>query len=133
MSVIRRICSSTHFHEKHINTSVRFAEIIATILKGDDNIETFLSTPESSENMDSVEICLAHLPVALQAGFREALTEVVMKGGDATINGLVSGAVFGAMHGHRSLPPSWISNINKAFIQNLSKKLNLLFDLMGVP
>ena len=131
LSFIRRICSSTHFGEKHINASVRFAEIIATILQGDNNIGNLFSKSDSSEN--SVEICLTHLPLALEVGFREALIEVVMKGGDAATNGLVSGAVYGAICGHRSLPPAWISNINKAFIQNLNKKLNLLFDLMGVP
>ena len=133
LSYIRRICSSTHFDEKHINASVRFATIIASILQGDNNIGNLFSQSDCSENLDSVEICLTHLPVAFEVGFREALTEVVMKGGDAAANGLVSGAVFGAICGHRSLPPAWISNINKAFIQNLNKKLNLLFDLMGVP
>ena len=132
ISYIRRICSSTHFDEKHINASVKFAEMIATILSGN-NIEDIFSKSEISGNMDSVEVCLVHLPVALKAGFREALTEVVMRAGDAALNGLVSGAVFGAIHGHRALPPPWISNINKAFIQNLNKKLNLLFDLMGLP
>ena len=106
--------------------------MIATILSGN-NIEDIFSKSEISGNMDSVEVCLVHLPVSLKAGFREALTEVVMRAGDAALNGLVSGAVFGAIHGHRALPPPWISNINKAFIQNLNKKLNLLFDLMGVP
>ena len=133
MHIIRRICSSTHFDEKHINAAIKFTEIIATILEGKKLEHNFSKSNISGGNIDSVEVCLAQLPFSLRVGFREALTNVVMEGGDAALNGLVSGAVFGALHGYHALPPQWISNINKSFIQNLNKKLNLLFDLMGMP
>ena len=68
-----------------------------------------------------------------RAGFREAVTNVVMMGGKASVNGFVVGAVLGALQGFHTLPSNWIQNIDEEFKINLDKKLNVLLDLMGVP
>ena len=66
-------------------------------------------------------------------GFKEVMMNIVMLGGEAACNGLVAGAIFGALAGFQSLPSQWILNINKEFMSNLDKKVNNLFDLMGIP
>ena len=66
-------------------------------------------------------------------GFRVAVSGVVMKGGHATVTGCVTGAVLGILTGYTNLPKAWVENINGGVRRNLDKKLNNLFDLMGVP
>ena len=68
-----------------------------------------------------------------KSGFREVITNVVMMGGQATLNGFVVGAVFGALQGFQRLPTNWIQNLEEEFREMLDKKLNGLLDLMGVP
>ena len=60
-------------------------------------------------------------------GFKEVMMNIVMLGGEAACNGLVAGAIFGALAGFQSLPSQWILNINIfivrvicGFISNMS-------------
>ena len=81
----------------------------------------------------SIKILMNNVELFERSGFKEAVSNVVMMGGNASINGFVVGAVFGALQGFQNLPPNWIQNIDEDFKINLDKKLNVLLDLMGVP
>ena len=88
--------------------------------------------PASTHN--SIDTALLHLhPSPTEPWFRDCLTSVVMSGGQASLNGLVAGAVYGALQGYHALPAQWIANIDRNFVMTLDKKINLLLDLMGVP
>ena len=91
--------------------------------------------PASTHNsIDSIDTALLHLhPSPTEPWFRDCLTSVVMSGGQASLNGLVAGAVYGALQGYHALPAQWIANIDRNFVMTLDKKINLLLDLMGVP
>ena len=79
------------------------------------------------------KLLMEELNIYQQHGFREALLNIMMKGGNSTVNGCVAGAVFGAMTGYQNLPSVCLQQISKSFISSLDKKVNLLLDLMGVP
>ena len=153
VSVVRRICSSTHCSEHHCSVSATFATILATVLQGN-SVADFVSAERrdpattrnsvadlvSAERRDpatahnSVDTALLHLhPRHTEPWFRDCLTSVVMAGGQASLNGLVAGAVYGALQGYHALPAQWIANIDRNFVMTLDKKINLLLDLMGVP
>jgi ADP-ribosyl-[dinitrogen reductase] hydrolase len=51
---------------------------------------------------------LALQVAAEQAGFEEGLRHVVALGGDTDTNAAVAGALLGALHGRRGLPPAWL-------------------------
>lgn len=131
----RRICSSTHCSEHHCSVSATFATILATVLQGSsvaDLVSAERRDPATTRN--SVDTALLHLhPRHTEPWFRDCLTSVVMAGGQASLNGLVAGAVYGALQGYHALPAQWIANIDRNFVMTLDKKINLLLDLMGVP
>ena len=56
-----------------------------------------------------------------------------MRGGRATVTGAVAGAVLGLVTGFQNLPKVWVENVSDGVRRNLDKKLNNLFDLMGIP
>ena len=128
--IFRRICSSTHSDKENIGSAIRFAITLAKILKGD--TINFLNDEETISG-SSINVALEHLNSLEEKGFRESLMNIIMMGGDAPLNGLVAGAVYGAISGYHALPSVWIQHIDKSFTTVLDKKLNLLFDLMGVP
>ena len=99
-------------------------------MKGD-----ITNIPDDEETISgsSIHVALEHLNSLEEKGFRESLMNIIMMGGDAPLNGLVAGAVYGAISGYHTLPSVWIQHIDKSFTTILDKKLNLLFDLMGVP
>ena len=89
---------------------------------------------ETESNQTGImRILLDSLEAFESSDFREVITNVVMLGGDASLNGFVVGAVFGALTGFQRLPSNWIQNLEQEFREMLDKKLNGLLDLMGVP
>ena len=131
--LLRRICSSTHCDEDQVALAVKFAQLLAKILQGS-SPSTLLEQEEPEGNQAGVMgLLLDNLELFEKSGFREVITNVVMMGGEATLNGFVVGAVFGALHGFQSLPNNWIQNLEEEFREMLDKKLNGLLDLMGVP
>ena len=86
-----------------------------------------------SSQVGVMKILLDNVEIFETSGFREVVTKVVMMGGEASLNGLVVGAVFGALQGFQRLPSNWIENLEEEFREMLDKKLNGLLDLMGVP
>ena len=119
----------------NIELAVSFAQILARILQG-----TSLSALTKQEEAESdgelhgsIKILMDNVELFERSGFRDAVTNVVMMGGNASVNGFVVGSVFGALQGFQSLPSNWIQNIDEEFKVNLDKKLNVLLDLMGVP
>ena len=111
--------------------AVSFAQILARILQGSSLSE--LLKQEEGELHGSIKILMDNVELFERSGFRDAVTNVVMMGGNASVNGFVVGSVFGALQGFQSLPSNWIQNIDEEFKVNLDKKLNVLLDLMGVP
>ena len=113
--------------------AVSFAQILARILQGT-SLQTLLKQEESEGELHgSIKILMDNVELFERSGFRDAVTNVVMMGGNASVNGFVVGSVFGALQGFQSLPSNWIQNIDEEFKVNLDKKLNVLLDLMGVP
>ena len=108
-----------------------FAQILARILQGTSLSD--LTKQEEGELHGSIKILMYNVELFERSGFRDAVTNVVMMGGNASVNGFVVGSVFGALQGFQSLPSNWIQNIDEEFKVNLDKKLNVLLDLMGVP
>ena len=47
--------------------------------------------------------------VATERPFEQGLLEVVALGGDTDTNAAVTGALLGALHGERALPPAWLA------------------------
>eukprot|EP00092_Neocalanus_flemingeri_P030178 GFUD01032756.1.p1 GENE.GFUD01032756.1~~GFUD01032756.1.p1 ORF type:complete len:578 (+),score=117.79 GFUD01032756.1:138-1871(+) len=136
----RRICGSTHDHEDNRNLSVILAEILAKLLQGEtlekviDGVELGdWNKADISHPATSMDMILKHVETSNSLGFRAAMTEIVMSGGHASINGVVAGSVFGLVEGFQSMPAVWVTSVDLEFRRNLDKKLNLLFDLMGVP
>ena len=115
----------------NIELAVSFAQILARILQGT-SLQTLLKQ-EEGELHGSIKILMDNVELFERSGFRDAVTNVVMMGGNASVNGFVVGSVFGALQGFQSLPSNWIQNIDEEFKVNLDKKLNVLLDLMGVP
>ena len=101
---------------------------------------TVLSHQTLSHDPSHPWVTLSHTISALglyleedKAGFREALTSAIMRGGRATVSGAVAGAVLGLVTGFQNLPKVWVENVSDGVRRNLDKKLNNLFDLMGIP
>ena len=112
---------------------MKFAQLLAQILQGS-SPPTLLDLEETESNQTGVmRIMMDNTELFEKSGFREVITKVVMLGGEASLNGLVVGAVFGALQGFQRLPSNWIQNLEEDFKINLDKKLNGLLDLMGVP
>ena len=112
---------------------MKFAQLLAKILQGS-TPPTLLELEEAeSDPVGVMRILLENMEMFEKSGFREVITNVVMLGGEASLNGLVVGAVFGALQGFQRLPSNWIQNLEEDFKTNLDKKLNGLLDLMGVP
>ena len=113
--------------------AVSFAQILARILQGTSLSELLKQEEGEGELHGSIKILMDNVELFERSGFRDAVTNVVMMGGNASVNGFVVGSVFGALQGFQSLPSNWIQNIDEEFKVNLDKKLNVLLDLMGVP
>ena len=106
---------------------------MARILQGS-SLPTLLELEEAETSQTGMmRLLLDNLELFEKSGFREVVTNVVMMGGEATLNGFVVGAVFGALQGFQNLPTNWIQNLEEEFREMLDKKLNGLLDLMGVP
>ncbi|MFN0064197.1 MAG: ADP-ribosylglycohydrolase family protein [Myxococcaceae bacterium] len=60
-------------------------------------------------NLDRVEVPfrLAFFQLAQQRSFEDALVDVVNRGGDTDLNGAVTGALLGAVHGESAIPEAW--------------------------
>lgn len=136
----RRICAATHNHKDNKIYTVILAEILAKLLQGEglENVTVNVqlgdwNRADISHPATSLNTLLRHVQTFGASGFKAAMASIVMQGGHASINGLVAGAVFGLVEGFQTLPSTWIKNVDQNFKRNLDKKLNLLFDLMGVP
>jgi len=68
-----------------------------------------------------------------QGGFKAALTETVMRGGQAQVTGAVAGAVTGLLGGYKNLPQDWLEVLQPPIRTAINKRCNHLLDLMGVP
>merc|ERR1719477_378322 len=128
----RRICAATHNHSENKIYTVILAEILAKLLQGEglENVTDSVklgdwNKADISHPATSLDTLLIHVHTFCTSGFKGAMASIVMQGGHASINGLVAGSVFGLVEGFQALPSTWM--------KNLDKKLNLLFDLMGVP
>jgi len=136
----RRICGSTHHHENNKTYAVILAEILAKLLQGK-TLEEATSCvdlggwnkADMSHPATSLHIMLEHVHTFSSSGFKASLSSIIMGGGHASLNGVVAGSVFGLVEGFQSMPSGWVKNVDQGFKRNLDKKLNLLFDLMGVP
>ena len=117
----------------NIELAVSFAQILARILQGTSLSALIKQGEGEGELHGSIKILMDNVELFERSGFRDAVTNVVMMGGNASVNGFVVGSVFGALQGFQSLPSNWIQNIDEEFKVNLDKKLNVLLDLMGVP
>ena len=124
----RRICKSTHFDKKYEDIAASFGSILALILQGNNRVTKYHGLENSS-----LQAALKYLDCYQERGFRDAMINIILKGGSASLNGLVAGAIFGAMDGYQALPTQWTQQVDKSFITILDKKLNNLLDLMGVP
>jgi len=136
----RRICGATHDHEQNRNLTVVLAEILAKLLQGESLEEVTAGVEladwnraDISHPATSMDVMQKHVKIFNTSGFRAAMTSIVMLGGHASVNGVVAGSVFGLVEGFQSMPAVWVKNVDQNFRKNLDKKLNLLFDLMGVP
>jgi len=136
----RRICGSTHDHKENKTMTEILAEVLAKLLQGEtlDKVTEVVelgdwNKADISHPATSLEMMIKHVKTFNTSGFRAALTAIVMAGGHASVNGLVAGSVFGLVEGFQAMPAVWVKNVDLNFRKNLDKKLNLLFDLMGVP
>lgn len=136
----RRICGSTHEHENNKQIAIIFAEILAKLLQGNplENVVEGIQLEEwnkadLSHPATSLDIMLKHIDIYRKSGFKAAMSKIVMLGGHSSINALVAGSVFGLVEGFQALPIAFLKSIDDDFRNDLDKKLNLLFDLMGVP
>ena len=112
---------------------MQFAQILARVIQGTTLPDLLHQTDTQAFQGGSIKVLLDNVELFGRTGFKEAVTNVVMMGGKASVNGFVVGAVFGALQGFQALPSNWIQNIDEEFKINLDKKLNVLLDLMGVP
>jgi len=136
----RRICGATHTHDKNKNLAVILAEILAKLLQGNKLEDVLIGVElgewnkaDISHPATSMATMLKHAETYSNSGFRSAMTAVVMCGGHASVNAIVAGSVFGLVEGFQLMPSEWVLGVNMDFRKSLDKKLNLLFDLMGVP
>lgn len=135
----RRICGSTHHHSENRRNAILLAQILSNLLKGEslNTVTSKIDVTEHNYHVSHPSTCInmliKHIKTFESEGYRGALTSIVMHGGHASVNGLVAGSVFGMTQGYQALPLDWLKNIDSEFKKNLDKKLNLLFDMMGVP
>jgi len=148
-----RICEATHKSLEAREGATKIAVLLARILQGK-GLEQVLDMGSHSLNRkqrckeDKVENsgpntssgCFAVLDRVIaaaqdfeEAGFKGALTKVVMEGGSATVGGAVAGAVFGALAGYSNLPASWLGEVEASIKEAVYKRINHLLDLMGIP
>lgn len=138
-----RICGSTHAHTHNIQAAGWLAEVLARQLQGSSLTEALASTPGEEwsryrEDISHPWSCLEQIEQAAasfqqQQGFRGTLLDTIMTGGHASVNGCVVGAVLGLATGYTDLPSHWIHRLDPVFRKSLDKKLNTLFDSMGIP
>jgi len=145
-----RICGATHPHQANAAAAQCLAKLLTKLIQGqstqdalEDAKSTLSSQNLSSEQLDDMShpwVCLSDMLKAVEMflsagedGFREAMSATVMRGGHATVTGCVTGAVLGILTGFQNIPKDWIENVNVDIRRNMDKKLNNLFDLMGVP
>lgn len=63
-------------------------------------------------------------------GFEDALTKIILEGGDADSNAVVAGSLLGAYLGYNNLVKRWVIGLkNRKYLDSLICKL---FDLMGI-
>ncbi|XP_068718826.1 uncharacterized protein [Montipora capricornis] len=65
--------------------------------------------------------------------YKTAITELVMKGGHATCNAIVAGAMLGCKVGYSELPKEWIDGLLPQQLNWLNAKINCLLDMMALP
>ncbi|XP_022251874.1 uncharacterized protein LOC106467938 isoform X1 [Limulus polyphemus] len=65
--------------------------------------------------------------------FKSAVSQVIMEGGHASINGFITGAFLGCKVGFSYLPRDWVTGLKHKQVAWLNEKVNALLDIMGLP
>ena len=145
-----RICEATHKSSEAKEGATELAILLAKLLQGNglelvvenqfrDRSKSVQRKQESKEKNNFLgtivvlDRVVAAAPDFKEAGFKGALTKVVMEGGSATVSGAVAGAVFGALAGYSNLPSSWLGEVEASVKEAVDKRINHLLDLMGIP
>ena len=147
-----RICEATHKSSEAKEGATELAILLAKLLQGNglelvvdienqfrERSKSVHRKQESKENNNFLgtfvvlDRVVAAAPDFKEAGFKGALTKVVMEGGSATVSGAVAGAVFGALAGYSNLPASWLGEVEASVKEAVDKRINHLLDLMGIP
>lgn len=147
-----RICSATHSHTRSKEAAGWLAVTLSRLLQGGtgESLDGLLKKCEGttmlefeegelragkevSDPFTAIIATLEALQEFRRGGFQAALTDVVMQGGCATVNGCVAGAVFGLLDGYTNLPTPWLNELKTELKQSIDKRCNHLLDLMGIP
>jgi ADP-ribosylglycohydrolase len=151
----RRICGATHSGEENLRAAEMFVLCLARLIKGESLSESVTCMTEelnanprqssSIENNNNNNAITTSSPlVTLQTlaecveiykkqGFKEAMLNVVLKGRNSSTGSQLVGSVLGLQLGFTELPQDLIAFIQPAFRKQLDKKMNTLFDVMGIP
>lgn len=78
----------------------------------DDSVQTILRFGQSCHTPEAFPGVI-HLIVKYESDLKEALIQSVMAGGDSAARAMLVGMVLGAHSGEGSLPPEWMSTLNK--------------------
>ncbi|XP_076331546.1 uncharacterized protein LOC143236826 isoform X2 [Tachypleus tridentatus] len=65
--------------------------------------------------------------------FRSAVSQAIMEGGYASMNGFITGAFLGCKVGFSYLPRNWVTGLRHRQVAWLNEKVNALLDIMGLP
>lgn len=69
-----------------------------------------------------------------QCDFKEQISRIVMQGGAGVcVHASVLGGVLGLVFGYSNLPQDWLIQLPQENIKFMNAKLNILFDLFGLP
>jgi ADP-ribosyl-[dinitrogen reductase] hydrolase len=86
--------------------------------EGGEELEFLVGEAGRSRQIDGPDqgFCLFTAGIALQVageglGFEDGLRYVVGLGGDTDTNAAVAGALLGALHGARAIPPAWLNRL----------------------
>jgi len=149
----RRICEATHSDEENVQAAQIFALCLARLIKGDSLEESIdVMNEELNNNIEANSIennnnyiinknsplitlqTLAEcIKIYKENGFKDALLNAVMRGKSASTSGQIVGSVLGLELGFTELPADLIAFLQPAFRKQLNKKMNTLFDVMGIP
>jgi ADP-ribosyl-[dinitrogen reductase] hydrolase len=100
------------------DTAVLGGLAVVSDREGDEELEFLVGEAGRSRQLDGPDqgFALFTAGIALQVageelGFEEGLRHVVGLGGDTDTNAAVSGALLGALHGVRAIPPDWLAHL----------------------